>query len=120
MKQIVAIIRAQAIGRTREALVNAGVSGFTVRKVLGRGKARALVGAAAGRFEPEPPSDEAARLLPKRMLSIVVPDERVAAVVQTIIDVNRSGKPGDGKLFVVPVRETIRIRSGETGSRALE
>lgn len=124
MKQILAIIRSQAINRTREALVNAGVAGFTVRKVLGRGKGnvdfRVLHGAEDGQIEAIAQLGDGPMLVPKRLLTVVVPEVRVAAVVQTIIDANRTNTAGDGKIFVLPVREAIRIRTGETGAKALE
>jgi len=125
VKQVLAVIRSQSINRTREALVSAGVSGFTVRKVLGRGK-----GKAGFRVPPAPeegpievitpPLGDGPMLVPRRLLSVVVPDDRVAPVVQTIIDANRTGTFGDGKIFVLPVREAIRIRTNESGSKALE
>ncbi|MGP6159231.1 MAG: P-II family nitrogen regulator [Vulcanimicrobiaceae bacterium] len=124
MKQILAVIRSQAINRTREALVSAGVSGFTVRKVLGRGKGkvdfRVLQGAEEGQTEAIPQPGEGPMLFPKRLLTVVVSDERVAAVVQTIIDANRTSTAGDGKIFVLPVSEAVRIRTSESGAKALE
>ncbi len=124
MKQVLAVIRTQAIDRTREALVKAGVSGFTVRRVLGRGKGnvdfRVLHGAGGGEVEAIAPLSDGPMPLPKRLLAVVVPDERVAPVVQTIIDVNRTGNAGDGKIFVLPVREVVRIRTGERDAKALE
>jgi nitrogen regulatory protein PII 2 len=124
VKQILAVIRMQAINRTREALVKAGVSGFTVRRVLGRGKGsvdfRVLHGAEGGEVEAIARLSDGPILVPKRLLSVVVPDERVAPVVQTIIDVNRTGNAGDGRIFVLPVREAIRVRTGERDAKALE
>jgi nitrogen regulatory protein PII 2 len=124
VKQVVAIIRSQAINRTREALVSAGVSGFTVRKVLGRGKGnvdfRVLHGAEEGAIEAIAQLGDGPMLVPKRLLTVVVPEERLAAVVQTIIDANRTNTAGDGKIFVLPVKEAIRIRTSERDAKALE
>lgn len=124
MKQILAIICAQSINRTREALVSAGVTGFTVRKVLGRGKGnvdyRVLHAAEDGAVEAIAQLGDGPMLTPRRLVSVVVPEARVAPVVQTIIDANRTNSAGDGKIFVLPVRETIRIRTGEKDAKALE
>lgn len=123
MKQILAAIRLQAMNRTREALVNAGVSSFTVRKVLGRGKGnvdfRVLQGAQEGQIEAIAQLGSGPLLVPKRLLSLVVAEEQVAKVVQTIIAANRTNTAGDGKIFVLPVGETIRVRTGERGVKAL-
>ncbi|MDR1625660.1 MAG: P-II family nitrogen regulator, partial [Spirochaetia bacterium] len=62
----------------------------------------------------------AGRLVPKRMLNVVVPDKLVKTVVSAIIKENRSGKSGDGKIFVMPVYESIRVRTGETGDETLD
>ena len=124
MKQVVAFIRPRAVNETREALVGAGVSGFTVRKVLGRGRGnvdfRVLHGAAEGQVEAIVRLGEGPILVAKRMVSVVVPDDLVAPVIKTIVDANRTGNPGDGKIFVLPVAEAIRIRTGERDAEALK
>ena len=56
----------------------------------------------------------------KRMISVVVPDNLVRVATKTIIEVNRTGNPGDGKIFVMPIREAIRVRTGETDDAALD
>jgi nitrogen regulatory protein PII 2 len=124
MKQVIAIIRMNMVNRTKEALVAAGFSSFTVRRVLGRGKGnvdfRVLHGAEAGHSEAIARlKDDGPMLIPKRMMSIVVPGEAVPKVIQTIIKTNQTGKPGDGKIFVLPVSESVRIRTGEIGEKAL-
>jgi nitrogen regulatory protein PII 2 len=124
MKQVVAIIRMNMVNRTKEALVAAGFSSFTVRKVLGRGKGnvdfRVLHGAEAGHTEAIARlKDDGPMLIPKRMMTVVVAGEAVTKVVETIIKANQTGKPGDGKIFVLPVSESIRIRTGEAGEKAL-
>ena len=124
MKQVIAIIRMNMVNRTKEALVEAGFAAFTVRKVLGRGKGqvdfRVLHGAESGHSEAIAHlKDDGPMLIPKRMMNIVVPTDAVSKVVETIIKANQTGKPGDGKIFILPVSEAIRIRTGEVGEKAL-
>lgn len=124
MKQVIAIIRMNMVNITKQALVEAGFAAFTVRKVLGRGKGqvdfRVLHGAESGHSEAIAHlKDDGPMLIPKRMMSIVVAGEAVPKVVETIIKTNQTGKPGDGKIFVLPVSEAIRIRTGEVGEKAL-
>jgi nitrogen regulatory protein PII 2 len=124
MKQVIAIIRINMVNRTKQALVDAGFAAFTVRKVLGRGKGqvdfRVLHGAEIGHSEAIAHlKDDGPMLIPKRMMSIVVAGEAVPQVVETIIKTNQTGKPGDGKIFILPVSEAIRIRTGEAGAKAL-
>lgn len=124
MKQIIAIIRMNMVGRTKQALVDAGFSAFTVRKVLGRGKGnvdfRVLHGAEGGHHEAIAHlKDDGPMLIPKRMMNIVVPAAAVPRVVEAIIKTNQTGTAGDGKIFVLPVGEAIRIRTGEAGEKAL-
>jgi nitrogen regulatory protein PII 2 len=110
VKQIIAFIRQQRFNRTRTALADAGFSGFTARKVVGRGR---------GSFDTVVSRAGAPMLLPCRMLSIVVPDADADAAVRTIIGTNKTGVPGDGKIFVLPVLEALRIRTREQGDEAL-
>jgi nitrogen regulatory protein PII 2 len=125
MKRITSIIRIHMMNQTKQALIAQGFSAFTVHKVLGRGKGevdfRVLSAAATG--QPEAIShlkDGGPMLVPKRLITIVVPAAKADAVVQTIIKVNQTGKPGDGKVFVQPVSETFRIRTGERNQLALK
>lgn len=125
MKEIVAILRIDAMNRTKAALVEAGVSSFFARKVLGRGKGRVdfrvAFAAEAGREEAIAHlKDDGPMLLPKRLVHLVVPDAKVERAVQAIIEANRTGHPGDGRIFVLPVAETIRIRTGERAEAALQ
>ena len=123
MKEVVAVVRMNAMNRTKQALADAGISSFTALRVLGRGKGqvdyRILMGAQAGYEEAIVQLGAGPKLIPKRLLSIVVPDDRVRAVVDTLIRTNQTGKPGDGKIFVVPVHDALRVRTGETGDEAL-
>jgi len=62
---------------------------------------------------------ERGKLYPKRMITVVVPDKEVKAVVKTLIEVNQTGKPGDGKIFVLPVGDAVRVRTAETGEKSI-
>ncbi len=124
MKEIVAVIRMNRMNETKQALVEAGVASFTARKVVGRGKGKVdyllLQGAQEGREEAICQLGPGPKLVPKRMLIVVVPDRLVPRVVGTIIDVNQTGNPGDGKIFVLPVREAVRLRTGERDDLAVD
>lgn len=124
MKEILAVIRMNKMNETKRALADAGIASITARKVMGRGVGKVdyllLQGAQAGYEEAINQLGPGPKLIPKRMLTIVVPDEFVTTAVQTIIKVNQTGSPGDGKVFVTPVKDSIRIRTGETGDVALD
>ena len=96
----------------------------TRRECLGRGKGLVdldiLKGAEAGYEEAISLLGNSQRLIPKRMVSIVLPDKLVQRAVSSIIAMNRTGKAGDGKIFVLPVLDSIRIRTGETGDETLD
>lgn len=120
MKEVMAIIRINKINQTKRALADAGISSFTATgKVLGRGKGmvdfRILHGAEKGYTEAIALLGEGPRLVPKRLLTIVVPDSKVEKTVQAIIKVNQTGSSGDGKIFVMPVLDSVRVRTGESG-----
>lgn len=124
MKEVLAIIRMNRMNTTKQALADAGISAFNARPVYGRGKGnvdfRILQGAQDGHPEAIAQLGNGPKLIPKRMVSIVVPDEKVETVVKTIIASNQTGHAGDGKIFVVPVEESIRVRTGEHGDLALD
>lgn len=124
MKEVLALIRMNKMNDTKSALADAGIASFTARKVLGRGKGRVdyrlLRGAAEGHEEAISQLAPGPRLIPKRMICVVTPDAMVQKVVKTIIDVNQTGNPGDGKIFVMPVREAVRIRTAERDDAALD
>ncbi len=127
MKEVMCIIRLNKVNKTKEALAEAGFPSITCRKVLGRGKKsidKALVEAymEAGEIPPTPYGEnlsERGRLIPKRFITLVVKDEEVKTVIDTIIDVNSTGTPGDGKIFVIPVEEVYRVRDGQAGDEAI-
>lgn len=124
MKEIMAFVRMNMMNRTKKALGDVNVPSFTARECLGRGKGMVdfsvLRGAERGYEEAIAQLGQSQRLIPKRWLTIVVPDRLVGKTVETIIAVNRTGKAGDGKIFVLPVDEVYRVRTGESGDRALD
>lgn len=121
MREIMAIIRLNRVNETKDALAKAGFPAFTCRKIMGRGKKAfdpALVQTILDHGELPVSTvgeyiTESSRLIPKRCFTLVVPDNDVENVVTTIMDVNSTGNPGDGKIFVLPVMEAIRIRDGQ-------
>lgn len=124
MKEVMAIIRMNKINQTKKSLVEAGIFSMHARECLGRGKGLVdldlLKGAEQGYEEAIAQLGNSQRLIPKRMISIIVPDKLINKTVSTIIAVNRTNKPGDGKIFVLPVFDVIRIRTGETGDETLD
>ncbi len=124
MKEVLAIIRMNRINQTKKSLADSGVTSMHARECLGRGKGlvdlEILRGAEQGYEEAIAQLGNTQRLIPKRMISIVVPDKLAARTVSAIISVNRTGKPGDGKIFVLPVHDAVRIRTGESGDGTLD
>lgn len=124
MKEVMAVIRMNKINQTKKSLVEAGISSMHARECLGRGKGLVdldlLKGAEQGYEEAIAQLGNSQRLIPKRMLSIIVPDKLVEKTVSTIVSMNRTNKPGDGKIFVLPVFDVVRIRTGETGDDTLD
>jgi nitrogen regulatory protein PII 2 len=127
MKEIIAVIRMDMVNKTKEALLIKGFPSMTCRKVMGRGKKKIAYELFQDVFtnnEGLSPImaeqlSEGHRLMPKRMLIIVVDDKDVSAIVNTIIEVNQNGNPGNGKIFVSKVQDTIRVRTGEQGIEAI-
>jgi nitrogen regulatory protein PII 2 len=127
MKEILAIIRMNKINDTKRALSEAGFPAVTCRKVSGRGKKKVdyelieeLIDGKILKSKPVMESiSEAHRLIPKRLLIIVVQDDEVEKAVNTIIETNQTGNMGDGKIFVSKVAETYRVRTGEVGEEAV-
>ncbi|MBN1907531.1 MAG: P-II family nitrogen regulator [Deltaproteobacteria bacterium] len=124
MKEIMAIVRMNAINKTKRALADAGISSMTARDALGRGKGlvdlQLLEGAEKGYEEAISQLGSSQRLIPKRILFIIVPDKLVSKTVKTIIKVNQTGKPGDGKIFVNPIMDSISVRTGVNGDSTLD
>ncbi|RDB61830.1 P-II family nitrogen regulator [Gordonibacter sp. 28C] len=126
MKEIMAIVRPSKVGATKTALAEAGFPSFTCQVVLGRGKKlmdRTL--ASAILEEGEVPADhvgealsEPLRLISKRLFTLIVEEADVAPVVKLITDANTTRSPGDGKIFVLPITESYRVRNGEQAADA--
>jgi nitrogen regulatory protein PII 2 len=124
MKEVMAIVRMNMMNKTKTALIEAGIPSMTARDVLGRGKGvvdyKLLEGAEKGYEEAIAQLGQSQRLIPKRLLSITVPDKLVSKVVKIVIKVNKTGKSGDGKIFVMPILDAVRVRTGEAGSKAID
>ena len=112
MKKIEAIIRPFKLDEVKIALVNAGVVGMTVSEVPGFGRQK-------GQTERYRGSEHTVEFLQKLKVEIVVDDEQVDAIVEQVIAAARTGEIGDGKIFVTPVNEVVRIRTGEKDSEAV-
>ncbi len=118
-----AMIRINRINATKQALSDVGITSFTATgRVLGRGKGivdyRVLEGAKEGSQEAITHLGSGPRLVPKRLITVIVSDDWVERTVKAIIDANRTGNAGDGKIFVMPIQEATRVRTGETVSGA--
>jgi nitrogen regulatory protein P-II 1 len=112
MKKIEAIVRPHAVDAIREALLEAGFHGMTMTEVKGVGRQK-------GHTEVYRGAEYQVDFLPKIKLEIVAPDERVEEVVSIIIKCAKSGKVGDGKIFILPAEDAIRVRTEETGDDVL-
>ena len=112
MKKITAMIKPFKLDDVREALNDIGVQGMTVTEVKGFGRQK-------GHTEVYRCAEYAVDFLPKVQIDIVVVDNIVERVVEAIVESAHTGKVGDGKIFVVPVEQVIRIRTGETGDVAV-
>jgi nitrogen regulatory protein P-II 2 len=112
MKLVTAIIKPFKLDDVREALSEIGVAGITVTEVKGFGRQK-------GHTELYRGAEYVVDFLPKIKLEAAVSAEQVDAVIEAITNAARTGKIGDGKIFVTEVEQTIRIRTGETGTEAL-
>lgn len=106
MKQIVAVIKPFKLDEVREGLSEIGITGLTVTEVRGFGRQK-------GHTELYRGAEYVVDFLPKVRLEVVVQDDRVEEVIDSIIKSARTGKIGDGKIFVLPVEQVVRIRTGE-------
>ncbi len=112
MKKIEAIIREEKLDAVKSALEARGYFGMTVSQVYGRGRQKGLrLQQRSGEYEVD--------LLPKTKIELVVLDEDVTPVMQALAETARTGDIGDGKIFVLPVYDAIRIRTGEAGADAV-
>jgi nitrogen regulatory protein PII 2 len=121
MKLILAMIRIDKMVETKLALSDAGLPSFTAMPVLGRGKGKGSFEKASGLDEDQQELIiEMPRLKSKRMITLVVTDEHKELAVETLIKTNQTGKSGDGKIFVIPAQDSIRVRTGENGDITLD
>jgi len=112
MKKIEAIIKPYKLEEVRDALGELGVSGMTVTEVRGFDRRN-------GSVEHSRSAEPTAGLLPKIMIEVVVADRVAASTVAVVARSARTGKPGDGKIFVAQVEQAVRIRTEETGEKAV-
>ena len=137
MKEITMIIRRDKLPETKKALDDLGYPSMTIQSVEGRGRQR---GAMCAEMDAELPESfcttaklkktpatyalehtlpTVALYVPKRMLTVVVPDDVVVMIVKSVIKVNQTGKAGDGKIFVAPIEGAMRVRTGERNGEAI-
>jgi nitrogen regulatory protein PII len=112
MKMVEAIVKPFKLDEVKEALTKAGVQGMTVEEVKGFGRQK-------GHTELYRGAEYSVDFLPKVKIQILVTDDKAAKVVEVITDSARTGKIGDGKIFVTSIEEVIRIRTGEKGPDAI-
>ena len=112
MKRVEAILKPFKLDEVKDALDRIGIQGLTLSEVRGFGRQR-------GHTELYRGAEYVVEFLPKVKLEILVNDDAVAQVVEAILGAARTGRIGDGKIFVMPVDEVIRIRTGERGSAAI-
>ena len=138
MKEITAIIRRDKLPETKKVLEDLGFPSLSIQSVDGRGKQRGMVCnndldpdlpdsfCTPAKLKPTPAAyalehalPTVALFVPKRMLTMVVPDDLVSTIVKSLIKLNQTGKTGDGKIFVSPIENAIRVRTSETGGEAI-
>src|SRR6202166_3699884 len=112
MKKIEAVVQPFKMEEVKEALKNIGIDGMTISEVRGHGRQK-------GHTEVYRGQEYNVDLLPKVKLEMVVPDIQVEGVLTALAEAARSGNIGDGKIFVTPVEEAVRIRNGDRGELAL-
>lgn len=112
MKLIIAIIKPFKLEEVKQALAEIGVEGMTVTEVKGFGRQK-------GHTEIYRGSEYTVDFLPKVKLEIALPDELIAKAVDVIVSAGKTGKIGDGKVFVLPIEEAVRIRTDERGESAV-
>ncbi len=112
MKKIEAIVKPFKLDEVKNALTKIGVQGMTMTEVVGFGRQK-------GHTETYRGAEYKTDFLPKSKIEIIVTDELVSQVIETIERAAKTGKIGDGKIFILPVEEVIRIRTGERGREAI-
>lgn len=112
MKKIEAVIQPNKLDEVKDALIANGVVGITVSEVRGHGRQK-------GHTEVYRGAEYKVDLIPKVKLEVFIPDARLEQVITVLTDAARSGKIGDGKIFISSIEEVVRIRNGERGETAL-
>ncbi|MGB9874304.1 MAG: P-II family nitrogen regulator [Hydrogenobacter sp.] len=112
MKKVEAIIKPFKLDEVKDALVEIGIGGMTVTEVRGFGQQK-------GHTEIYRGTEYVIDFLPKVKIEVVVKDEDVEKVIETIAKTAQTGRVGDGKIFVIPIEEVVRIRTGERGEQAI-
>jgi nitrogen regulatory protein PII len=112
MKFVIAIVQPHRLDAVREALTAIGIAGMTVTEVRGYGRQR-------GHTEIYRGAEYTISFMPKLKLEVALPDERVDVAIEVIVKAARTGKIGDGKVFVLDLESALRVRTGETGEDAL-
>ena len=112
MKLVTAIVKPFRLDDVRNALSEVGIQGMTVSEVKGFGRQR-------GHTELYRGAEYVVDFLPKAKIEVAVADDRVEEVIEAIVNSAKTGKVGDGKIFVTPLEHVCRIRTGETGNNAL-
>ncbi|MCK4467764.1 MAG: P-II family nitrogen regulator [Desulfobacterales bacterium] len=125
MKEIYAIIRLNKVYDTKKSLEEIGFPSLTAfsYRVFGRGKQKGLIDEVSFSISPEVTESAKGggmKYIPKRLLYLAVNDEDVAGVVDAVIQANQTGHHGDGRIFVCPLEEAIRIRTGEKDAQAIK
>lgn len=137
MKEITMIIRRDKLPETKKALDELGYPSMTIQSVDGRGRQRGALCAemdaelpesycTSAKLKPTPSTyalehslPKVALYVPKRMLTVVVPDDVVTTIVKSVMAVNRTGRAGDGKIFVSPIDGALRVRTGDKDGEAI-
>ena len=112
MKRIEAIIKPFKLDEVKEALQEAGLQGLTVYEARGFGRQK-------GHTELYRGAEYVVDFLPKSKIEIAAPDDQAEAIIEAIVAAARTGKVGDGKIFVTPLEQVVRIRTGESGDQAV-
>lgn len=112
MKEVMIILRPKMYFPTKDALSKAGFHSMTISELIGRGKCPI-------HYDYDEGTKPKQRLVAKRMLDMYVRDEDVQFLIDVVVEVNKTNHAGDGKIFVLPVEEAIRVRTEETGIEAI-
>ena len=122
MIEIIAIIRPNKMAQTKEVLDSLGFPAMTANRVIGRGNQKAIINEvnfSLDTTEIDPADEKCLRYIPKRMITLIVMEEDVSLVVEAIMKINCTSQIGDGKIFVCPIEDAVRVRTKENGADAI-